>query len=318
MENNREFVQLHIDLLKNLNVKNCNIYILSKNVPKLIKKKGEPLRKNLMDKLQKYKTEEKNKVLIEKNDVWETFKYFNLNIPVVSKNPEIQREAIDRVFSLTETMYEALMADPKKENFKIAAETNRIIAKFIEYNPSIVKLTVSTLKKDVSTIIHTRNVQILVSGFVFFLGITGQRLKNFVNGAFFHDIGKLKIENEILKKPGKLSSDEFEIMKNHTVYGYEILKKNNLGEYAVMALNHHEYLDGSGYPNAKEDKEISFHARVIQICDIFEALTGLRPYRTPMGIFEALELIKSNFVETGKIDEDLYEKFLHYLKNNMA
>ncbi len=312
----KNFIQLHIDFLNNLDVTDYNIYILKDGKPKIIKEKGTPFKENLKKILFKFKTEQKNKVLVEKSDVWKLFENFSMNVPTVSADSNEAEEVIDRIFSLTETMHDALSHQPDKKSFKIAADANRLIAKFIEHNPSVIELTVHSLKKDITTVIHTRNVQLLVSNFAYFLGFNDLKLRVIVNGAFFHDVGKIKIPDNILKKQGKLNNEEFKIMKNHPIYGYELLKKNNLGQYATMALNHHEFLDGTGYPNAKEGSSIGYQARIIQICDIFEALTGLRPYREPMPVFKALDLLKKNFVDIGKINTKLFEEFLHFLKMN--
>jgi diguanylate cyclase (GGDEF)-like protein/PAS domain S-box-containing protein len=107
-----------------------------------------------------------------------------------------------------------------------------------------------------------------------------------------HDIGKITIPDNILKKPGKLTDEEWVIMKNHSINGYQILrsadKYSNLADYA---LTHHERWDGSGYPKGLAGEDIPLFSRIIHISDAFEAMTSDRPYRKAMKVQEAIEEI---------------------------
>jgi len=98
----------------------------------------------------------------------------------------------------------------------------------------------------------------------------------------FHDLGKVGIEDKILLKPGKLTIDEFEIMKTHAMIGHEILKDSK-SEYlkagATIALTHHEKFDGSGYPYGLKGEDIHIYGRIVAIADVFDALTSHRPYK---------------------------------------
>ena len=104
-----------------------------------------------------------------------------------------------------------------------------------------------------------------------------------------HDIGKIAVPSEILAKPGRLSTLEFEMVKRHTLIGYDILSKASLPwPIAEVALQHHERLDGSGYPNGLLGSEIILPARIIAVADVVEAMTQHRPYRPGLGIDKAL------------------------------
>lgn len=107
---------------------------------------------------------------------------------------------------------------------------------------------------------------------------------------YLHDIGKSKVPYEILSKPDRLTKEEFEIMKKHTTYGYEICMKDaQLRPYAEGALNHHEALNGSGYPNGKTQNEIPIIAKIIRVADEYDALTTKRHYTTHVNISKTLE-----------------------------
>lgn len=173
-----------------------------------------------------------------------------------------------------------------------------------------------TLKKDFSTALHTSNVGALVSGFALHQGFQGDEYKRLVIAAFMHDIGKVKVSDSILKKPGKLTDEEFEIMKKHPVWGAQMLKQYDMDQYVTVALCHHEYIDGSGYPAGLKGDKIPDEAKLVQICDIYEALTGIRPYRNSMEPFDALTLLRDQFLKKGKIEKDLYVDFLTFLYKN--
>jgi HD-GYP domain-containing protein (c-di-GMP phosphodiesterase class II) len=126
----------------------------------------------------------------------------------------------------------------------------------------------------------------------------------------------VKIDDKILKKPGILTEEEFAIIKKHTEYGYEILNNEGMKKYSSIALSHHEFIDGSGYPQGLKNDEINYYAKIVQICDIFEALTGIRPYKKPFDEFPALRIIRGEFVEVGKIDKKLFEEFVKFIGIN--
>ena len=111
---------------------------------------------------------------------------------------------------------------------------------------------------------------------------------------YLHDIGNLFIPLKILHKPSKLTDEEYEIIKTHTTLGYEMCMKDlKLRPYALGALDHHEALDGSGYPNGITKKDIPYEAQIIRVADEYDAIVTKRQYKTHVNISETLkELIK--------------------------
>lgn len=108
-----------------------------------------------------------------------------------------------------------------------------------------------------------------------------------------HDVGKSKIPNEILNKPGRLTEEEFEVMKQHSVFGYRILQeKEGIPQEVLMGvLQHHEKINGSGYPMGVEDKQICPYARILSVADIYDALVTERPYKKAFSQRDAVEMI---------------------------
>ncbi len=105
-------------------------------------------------------------------------------------------------------------------------------------------------------------------------------LKHCVLCAYLHDVGKIMIPNEILQKAGKLTDEEFEIMRSHTIYGYDIcMKRKETKKYAPVARWHHESFDGSGYPDKLVGNQIPFDASLIKVADVYDALTRRRQYK---------------------------------------
>ena len=113
--------------------------------------------------------------------------------------------------------------------------------------------------------------------------------------ALVHDVGKLSVPAEILSKPGPLTAVEFELVKTHSAYGYEILKSIDFGApIAEIVLQHHERMDGSGYPSGLRGEEIRLESRILCVADVVEAMASHRPYRPAVGLQSAVQEISSH------------------------
>ena len=134
--------------------------------------------------------------------------------------------------------------------------------------------------KDSETEGHSKRVTAYAIALARAMGITPQEIKIIARGAFLHDVGKMAIPDEILRKPGKLSEKERELMREHCGRGYQMLRKIPfLAGAAEIVFCHQEHYDGSGYPNGLRGREIPIGARIFAIADALDAITSDRPYR---------------------------------------
>jgi HD-GYP domain-containing protein (c-di-GMP phosphodiesterase class II) len=135
--------------------------------------------------------------------------------------------------------------------------------------------------------------------------------------ALLHDIGKLGISNTILDKPGKLTDEEFTEIKKHPVYSGEILSGiAAFGELAEIGAQHHEKLDGTGYPLGLKAPQLSLLTRIVTVADIFDALTAERPYRGPMPVSDALAIMAKD--AGPKLDADCFAALTRAMKQAIA
>ncbi|GBF10296.1 cyclic di-GMP phosphodiesterase response regulator RpfG [Tepidibacillus sp. HK-1] len=155
-------------------------------------------------------------------------------------------------------------------------------------------LTVALDKKDAETQGHSRRVTSFSLAIAKRLNVNEALMKRIQWGALLHDIGKIGIPDAILLKPGKLTDEEWKIMKQHPQIGYEMIQNIEFLEGAVdVVLYHHEHFDGKGYPFGLVGEEIPLPARIFAIADAFDAITSKRPYKEPKSIEFAREVIKN-------------------------
>jgi diguanylate cyclase (GGDEF)-like protein/putative nucleotidyltransferase with HDIG domain len=147
--------------------------------------------------------------------------------------------------------------------------------------------------RDPSTVIHSLQVATIAVDIARALGVEDHRLGALRTAAKLHDIGKIGVPDAILNKPAPLDEDEFRIVQTHPVVGAELLRAWGLDGPAAFVLQHHERIDGSGYPHGLRDGEIALEARIIHVADAFVAMTLDRPYRLAMDREEAMaELVR--------------------------
>ena len=181
-------------------------------------------------------------------------------------------------------------------NNKEAQKSLSVVENLIDY---IIELgDVNTSLCDIKTYDNYTYMHCLDTGIMStFLGVSSNyselKLKELGIAAILHDIGKTKVPNRIINKKGPLTNDEYEEMKKHPIYGMDILKKNtSITEPILKAVaQHHERVDGNGYPYGLQGNEISNYGKIVCICDVYDAVSNDRSYRERFRPNEAYELI---------------------------
>jgi putative nucleotidyltransferase with HDIG domain len=154
-------------------------------------------------------------------------------------------------------------------------------------------LTLRLAQKDEYTEEHTRRVALRAVQVGEELGLSGGRLRALATGALVHDIGKLSVPDAVLQKPGPLTDEEFAVVKRHPEWGEKMLVDLGFGEEVrQLVRDHHERLDGSGYPYGASGSLISFDARILAVCDVYDALISRRVYRDAWPHERAVALLR--------------------------
>jgi len=210
-----------------------------------------------------------------------TVKWVELNATLIQweKKPAILN-------FLTDITARKLLDEERSESFKRTKET-------LDATVNSIAMIVET--RDPYTTGHQLRVSHLARDIATEMGLTLDQKEFIGTAAIIHDIGKLSIPSEILSKPTKLTTLEFELIKTHSQSGYNILKDINFPwPVATVILQHHERMNGSGYPNKLKGKDILLEARIVAVADVVEAISSHRPYRPTLGINFALDEITQN------------------------
>lgn len=175
---------------------------------------------------------------------------------------------------------------------KSIEQNARLMVSSIMTNEIVNKLQKAIYDYDNITFIHSQNVAYIIAQICNYMELYSDEKRMIVTGALLHDIGKISIPKSIISKKNKLTMEEYEIIKSHTIEGYEILKKYGFDENICnIALMHHEKEDGSGYPN--NEKTIPTFVQLISLVDSYDAMTAARPYGIEYSSHMAIEILKN-------------------------
>jgi HD-GYP domain-containing protein (c-di-GMP phosphodiesterase class II) len=225
----------------------------------------------------------------------------------------IMQEGVGRVKEELIGIIGETLAEPRSGSLTTIPETMETIVDGFSRQPEIIKNLARISHTDYSTTIHSINVMALTVGYCFYSGRSHDDTVMFGLSALLHDLGKTEIPGEILTSPSSLSDSEFTLIKTHPLIGADILKSHGaVVESAISgALEHHEKLDGSGYPKGTTD--ISEIGQLLSIVDCYEAITNdERPYRSAMQPLKALEILKEE-TDAGRFNRKIFENFAYSL-----
>ena len=227
-----------------------------------------------------------------------------------TKNPEIQyQEEMDEMKGL----YKKARNLEQIDYDDVKDITKGLISMGNE--DEMINLLTQIREVDQYTYCHLLNVGVLAYMFGNWLKFDKERCFKLTEAGLMHDLGKAKISEEILNKPAELTAEEYERIKNHSVYGFEMAQnaKHVSPETAQGILTHHEKYNGKGYPLGLKGKNIPIFGRIIAIIDTFDALTANRIYQAESTPFEAIRLFREETF--GEFDYDLLEIFLKKIPN---
>lgn len=219
-------------------------------------------------------------------------------------------------WSRTQQFVEKLIRDIEQHNDLELASARPLIrfcVDSVKANASAMFWMARIKNRDAYTAEHCLRVAIFTVAFARFLGLPEDDLEVAGMSGLLHDIGKLRVPDEILNKPGPLSPQEYEVMRKHTTLGHELLKQDPSLDPIIsdVTLHHHERIDGRGYPQQLPEWQISRFARLIAIVDAYDAMTSDRCYRDGMSPADAVRILYKNRAQ--QFDADMVEAFIRMI-----
>ena len=236
----------------------------------------------------------------------------NIN-PQSTISDQLRKEATSTIESVLKQididdqfMDHAFLLETASKKFK---DIIREIVKEIKQNEELLTLLSEVYVLDEYIFTHSLNVTFYSLAIGLELNLPQKELELLGMGSLLHDVGKLKVSPKILLKPGKLTEEEYEEIKKHAEFGFRILKQIHSLPLTIAhcAYQHHERLNGSGYPRGLREEEIHFYGKIIAVADVFDAVTSHRIYRKAMLPHEGLEILYSG---SGTMyDREIIEAF---------
>lgn len=225
---------------------------------------------------------------------------------------EFKQEFFSNVYVIRDDFNDVVTKNTPIEADKLLAKTASIFSKAEGTN--IFDMLHNMREYDDSTYVHSLNVSLICCVLAKWLNFSKEDSDILVLAGMLHDLGKLTIPDSIIKKPGKLTEEEYAIIKTHSKKGYEILKNQDLPqEVKYAALMHHERCDGSGYPYGLSYHKIDRFARLISIADVYDAMTSARVYRGPLSPFSVVDVFEKEGLQ--KYDPEYILVFLEHIVN---
>ncbi len=257
------------------------------------------------------------KLFISSRDYEKYFRYQEKNLQDVLTDREMSSEEKSHmVYNTAKYLVQDLLSDPRsglntkvKRAAKWVDNTVNYILNDKEAFPSLLKVT----SHDYYTYTHSVDISVLSLLFGRHIHLDINNLKCLGLGGLLHDLGKVEIPLEILNKPGKLTKEEFEIIKKHPEMGIEFLKgKANIDEKSLeVVIQHHENYDGTGYPNGIGEQDIHLFGRISRIIDVYDAITTNRCYRRALMPYDAL--LEMTEKMENCFEKELFKEFVCFL-----
>ncbi|NIA16334.1 MAG: HD domain-containing protein [Nitrospiraceae bacterium] len=252
-------------------------------------------------------------VFIHESDLGAYNRYMESNLQAIINDPRIRmQEKVNVLYAAASSVVEQLLRAPP--DLKTVRRSREIVGHTVNFILSDERI-LSQMMRAIASVYHiyTHSVNVLI-----YCVALAQRagyghpstLRELASGALVHDIGKGKIDPALLTSPNPLTENQWESMRRHPVYGYEMLAPTgSLGEIALdIVLHHHENVNGDGYPDGLAPELLSPFVRMVTIADCFDALTTERPFQAANNTFDALTLMRDQ-IALG-LDPELFKIFV--------
>ncbi|MBQ2823876.1 MAG: HD-GYP domain-containing protein [Oscillospiraceae bacterium] len=228
---------------------------------------------------------------------------------ISSINQQIRSEAISGIHSLADNFMNSEKGVQKGDVESISNTAQNLIDSLSSHKDILVNIADIKMYDDY-TYHHSLSVAIMALAIGIELGFPNNMLNELGVAGLLHDVGKVSVPIEIITKPGRLTKEEFEVVRMHPVYAAQHLKERNLVNDNIFKgiIQHHEKMDGTGYPYKLSGKQIHPYARILAVADVYDALTSNRPYRIPNPPNEAIEFIMAG--NETHFDEQIIRAFL--------
>jgi HD-GYP domain-containing protein (c-di-GMP phosphodiesterase class II) len=254
-----------------------------------------------LDKEKQQKLQKVEQIYIDKKEKnkYESFIEDNLQNIIQDKSLPLD-ERTEAVYTSSSELVDSLYSNPDAlENAKRSEKIVTPILDSIIHNENTISSYMKIIEYDYYTHTHSLNVSIYSLSLGAELNLDEKSLKILGQAALLHDLGKSKINHEIVNKNGKLTNYEFEQMKMHPALGYDTAMSIGIDNKLILdgIRHHHEKLNGMGYPDGLKGSEITLFPRIICICDVFDALSTRRSYKDAMKSYDALMIMKNQMNE---------------------
>jgi len=245
--------------------------------------------------------------------IWEPEKLIPMELREAVHDRKLPPEKKSKiVYESSRVLVERLFEDPKAENLQVAKQGIAEVVDMILVEDATSRELLRLTSYDYYTYTHSVNVGVfsVMLAKTLFKGSDAHDMRELGAAFFLHDIGKVRVDPAITKKPGKLTDSEMKEMRTHSSEGYKVLSETNQlsEECKIIVMQHHEREDGSGYPLGLKGGEIHTYGRICCIADVFDALTADRSYKQRLNTFYALKLMKKKML--NHFQREMFEKFV--------
>lgn len=239
-------------------------------------------------------------------------------IPDVSIEDVIVDETRTKAQTMVRDILENIEKQPEKDlprvlfaKTSVTGIVENIVDQLLQNQNLMINLS-DIRTSDGYTFAHCVNVAVLAVTAGISLKYSRSELKDIAMGALLHDLGKVKVPLEILNKNGRLTADEFNQIKNHPRFGYDMIRTQDFikSTSCITVYQHHERINGKGYPEGLSDEQIHPFARIAAVTDVYDALVADRPYRKAMPPHKALEILESSGDE---YDLNMLQNFMQHI-----